>query len=266
MIHYKSAEEIELIRISSQLVSKTLAEVAAHIRPGVTTAHLDKIAFEFISDQDAVPAFKGYHGFPGSICTSLNEAVVHGIPGEDQVLKDGDVVSVDCGVIKNEFVGDSAFTFVVGEVDPRVMALLKTTRESLELGVQKATIGARMGDIGQAVQAHAEGQGYSVVRELVGHGIGRSLHEEPEVPNYGHRGKGIKLQEGLTIAIEPMINLGKKNVVQANDGWTIITSDKEVSAHYEHTIAVTASGPLKLSTFEPIDEAVKNNMEMQEIG
>ena len=265
MIHYKSAEEIELLRQSSLLVSKTHAVVAAEIKPGVSLAYLDSIAESFIRDNGGVPVFKGYNGFPATLCTSLNEAVVHGIPG-DQILKEGDILSVDCGVIMNGFVGDSAFTFPIGEVSEEVAKLLSVTRESLYLGIEQAVAGNRIGDIGYAIQEYAERQhGYGIVRELVGHGVGRDLHEEPEVPNYGKRGQGPLLKEGMVIAIEPMINLGKRNVVQADDGWTIVTADQKQSAHFEHTIAVNKGAADVLSSFAPIDEAIKKNDEILDI-
>jgi methionyl aminopeptidase len=257
MLYYKTNEEIELIRISSLLVSKTLAEVAKSIQPGVTTAVLDKIAEEFIRDNGGVPAFKGYNGFPASLCISPNEQVVHGIPGSYE-LKEGDIISVDCGVVKNGWFGDSAYTFAIGEVKPKVQELLKITKECLVKAVEAAAAGKWLGDIGEAVQSHAEKHGFSVVRDLVGHGIGRELHEEPQVPNYGKRGSGKKLQAGLVIAIEPMINLGKKGVRQENDGWTITTADRLPSAHFEHTVAVKAGKADVLSTFEYIEEVLKN--------
>lgn len=254
-MYYKTKEEIELIRESSLLVAKTLAEVAKVIQPGVTTLSLDKIAFEFIQDNKAVPAFLNYNGFPNSLCISVNEAVVHGIPGSYQ-LKDGDIVSVDCGVVKNGFFGDSAYTFAVGDVKPEILNLLKVTKESLYKAIEVTIAGKRLGDIGDAVQTHAEMNGYSVVRELVGHGIGRDLHESPEVPNYGKRGSGLRLQEGLVIAIEPMINMGKKGIRQESDGWTIRTADKMPSAHFEHTIAVGKDKADILSSFEYIENAL----------
>ncbi|NVO02442.1 MAG: type I methionyl aminopeptidase [Bacteroidetes bacterium] len=257
MIYYKTKEEIELIRISSLLVAKTLAEVAKHIQPGVSTKFLDKIAEDFIISNNAVPGFKGYNGFPATLCISLNENVVHGIPGKYE-LKDGDIVSVDCGAIKNGFYGDSAYTFTVGEVKPEILALLKATKESLYKGIEFAVSGNRIGDIGFGIQNYVETRGYSVVRDLVGHGVGRNLHEKPEVPNYGRRGSGLKLQEGLVIAIEPMINLGKKEVVQENDGWTIRTIDNLPSAHFEHTIAIGKDKADILSSFEYIEEVLKN--------
>lgn len=255
MIYYKTPEEIERIRKSSLLVSRALAEVAKHIKPGITTIKLDAVADEFIRDHGGFPAFLGYRGFPNSACISVNEVVVHGIPGET-VLKDGDIVSVDVGVVLDEFYGDSAFTFPVGDISEDKLRLLNTTRHSLELGVQQAKIGGRIGDIAATIQEYVERHGYSVVRELVGHGVGKKLHEDPEVPNYGKRGSGAKLQEGLVIAIEPMVNMGKKQVMQANDGWTIFTEDHQPSAHFEHTVAVTRNGPQMLTTFRFIEEVL----------
>lgn len=255
-LYYKTKEEIELIRESSLLVAKSLAEVAKVIRPGITTLALDKIAYEFIKDNQATPAFLNLYGFPNSLCISVNSQVVHGIPGKHE-LKDGDIVSVDCGVVKNGFFGDSAYTFPVGDVKPEVLRLLQVTKESLYKAIEVAVEGKRLGDIGDAVQQHAESNGYSVVRELVGHGIGKELHESPEVPNYGKKGSGLKLQEGLVIAIEPMINMGKKNIVQENDGWTIRTVDNMPSAHFEHTIAVGKTKADVLSSFEYIEKSLK---------
>lgn len=255
MIYYKTPEEIERIRKSSLLVSRALAEVAKHIKPGITTIKLDAVADEFIRDHGGFPAFLGYRGFPNSACISVNEVVVHGIPGET-VLKDGDIVSVDIGVVLDEFYGDSAFTFPVGDISEEKQRLLNTTRQSLELGVQQAKIGGRIGDIAAIIQEYVERHAYSVVRELVGHGVGKKLHEDPEVPNYGKRGSGAKLLEGLVIAIEPMVNMGKKNVMQANDGWTIFTEDHQPSAHFEHTVAVTRNGPQMLTTFGFIEEVL----------
>ena len=252
MIVLKTIEELKLIKESSLLVGKTLAEVAKHIKPGVKTIELDKIAEEFIRSNGAIPAFKGYNGFPASLCVSVNEEVVHGIPG-NYVIKDGDVVSVDCGVIKNDWVGDSAYTFAVGNVAPEILHLLKITKESLYIGIEQAVHGKRVGDIGFAIQEFVEKNHFSVVRELVGHGIGRKLHEKPEVPNYGRKGTGAKLEYGMVICIEPMINFGKRNVVQENDGWTIKTSDKLPSAHFEHQIAITKDKAEILSTFEFIE-------------
>lgn len=256
MIYYKTAEEIELIRQSSLLVGKTLAAVAKELRPGVTTAELDKIAETFIRDHQGVPAFKGYRGFPASLCISMNAQVVHGIPGKD-VIKDGDVVSVDCGVVLNSYVGDSAYTFAVGEVGEDILKLLRVTKESLYKGIEKAVIGNRIGDISNAVQTHAESNGYGVVRELTGHGVGTKLHESPDVPNYGKKGDGPKMEEGLVIAIEPMINMGTKSVRFLRDGWTVITADGKPSAHYEHTVAVKKGKADILSSFAEIEEVLK---------
>jgi len=254
----KSEEEIELLRQSNLLVSKALAEVARMIKPGVTTLQLDRQAEEFILDHGAKPGFKGFRGFPNTLCTSVNSEVVHGIPSNYQ-LKEGDILSVDCGVLKNGFYGDTAYTFAVGEVDEAVARLLSTTRESLLKGVEQAVAGNRLGDIGFAVQHHAESHGFSVVRELVGHGLGTGLHEPPEVPNYGKRGRGSILPEGLVICIEPMINQGGKEVIQARDGWTIRTQDQKPSAHYEFALVVRKGTPDVLSTFEFIDEVLNNN-------
>lgn len=255
MIYYKTREEIERIRQSSLLVSKALAESAKHIRPGVTTLELDKIVDEFIRDHGGIPAFLGYRGFPNSACISVNEVVVHGIPGT-QHLNEGDIVTMDVGVVMNGYYGDSAYTFAVGEISDEKKRLIQITKESLELGVQQARPGKRIGDIASAIQEYVEKNGYSVVRELVGHGVGKKLHEDPEVPNYGKKGVGPKLMEGLVIAIEPMVNMGKKAVVQANDGWTIFAEDLKPSAHFEHTVAITKNGPERLTTFEFIDEVV----------
>lgn len=257
MIHYKTEEEIELLRESSLLVGRTLAEVAKHIKPGVKTIVLDKIAEEFIRDNGAVPGFKGYKGFPKTLCMSINEQVVHGIPGE-RIINDGDIVSVDCGVKKNGFYGDSAYTFAVGDVKEEILLLMKRTKESLYKGIEVAVAGKRVGDIGFEIQNYVEEFGYSVVRDLVGHGLGKNLHEKPEIPNYGRRGSGTKLKEGMVIAIEPMINLGTKNVVQENDGWTIRTADRLPSAHYEHDIAVKKGKADILSTFEFIERVLNN--------
>jgi methionyl aminopeptidase len=254
----KTEEEIELIRESSLLVGKTLAEVAKVIKPGVTTSSLDKVAEEFILDNDAVPGFKGYGGFPYTLCISVNEQVVHGFPSKRE-LKDGDIVSVDCGVLKNDFYGDSAYTFAIGEVKPEVLTLMERTVESLYLGIEKAVSGSRVGDISYAIQNYVESFGYSVVRDLVGHGLGRNLHEKPEVPNYGKRGNGPKLKEGMVLAIEPMINLGGRRVVTEKDGWTVRTVDRMPSAHFEHDIVVRNGKAEILSTFDYIEEALKNN-------
>ena len=258
MIFLKTDEEIELLRISNQIVAKTLAEIAKVIAPGVTTGQLDKIAYEYIHDNGGVPGFLGYHGFPGSICASVNEQVVHGIPSKDVYLKDGDIISVDCGVYKNGFHGDSAYTFCVGNVDPEIIRLLKTTKESLYKGIEQAQEGKRLGDVGNAIQTHCELQGFSVVREMIGHGVGRSLHEAPEVPNYGRKGNGPMLKSGMTIAIEPMINMGKRQLVFEKDGWTTRTIDRKPSAHFEHSIAIRRGKADILSSFEYIEQVLGN--------
>ncbi len=267
--NYKTPEEIELIRKNCLLVTSTLAEVASHIKPGITGLELDTIAETYIRDHKAKPAFKGYPGsifdFPGTLCISFNEVIVHGIPDKTEI-KEGDIVSIDCGVDMNGFFGDAAFTFAIGEISPDVMELLVTTRECLDLAISQAVSGNRLGDIGHAVQQHAEvDHDYGVIREMVGHGIGKNLHEPPEVPNYGKRGKGPLLKEGLTIAIEPMINLGSRNVQMKKDGWTLVTRDMKPSAHYEHTIAVQKSAADVLSDHLVIDEAIKNNVNLSEI-
>lgn len=254
-IRIKTAEEVELIRESSLLVGSTLAAVAEHIRPGVTTLELDAVAEAFIRDHGAEPGFKGYGGFPNSLCTSVNEAVVHGIPN-DRPLLEGDVVSVDCGVLKNGFYGDSAYTFAVGEISPAVRRLLDVTKMCLDLAIEQAVVGKRIGDIGWACQTHAENNGYGVVRELVGHGLGRELHEAPEVPNFGRRGNGPRLMDGMVLAIEPMINLGRREVRQEEDGWTIVTADGLVSAHFEHDVVVRSGKAEVLSSFEAIEEVL----------
>lgn len=254
-IIYKSAEEIELIRESSLLVSKTHAEIAKVIGVGVTTNYLNKIAEEFIRDQQAIPAFLNYHGFPYTLCISLNDQVVHGFPSNYE-LRDGDIVSVDCGVIKNKFFGDSAYTFTIGNVAEETLNLLRVTKECLQLGIDKAIVGNRVGDIGYAVQEHAEKHGYGVVKELVGHGVGKMLHEKPEVPNYGKRGSGVKLEEGMVLAIEPMINAGRAAVKFWEDGWTVSTIDKKPSAHFEHTVAIKKGKADVLSTFDYVEEVL----------
>lgn len=258
MIHLKTNDEIAHIKVSCELVSLAIAEVAKNIFPGTSTFSLDKIAEDFILSHDAVPAFKGYRGFPASICVSLNYEVVHGIPQRERIIKEGDIVSIDCGVIKDGFVGDSAYTFAVGEIKPEVEKLLRVTKESLYLGIREAVAGKRVGDISFSIQEHAERRnGYGVVRELVGHGVGRKLHEDPEVPNYGKRGAGAKLQEGMVIAIEPMINMGTLDVHTSHDGWTIYTADHKPSAHFEHTIAIRKEKAEILTSFEPIEEVLK---------
>lgn len=258
MIFLKTDEEIELLRISNQIVAKTLAEVAKIIAPGVSTARLDKIAEEFIRDNGAVPGFLGYGGFPKSICASVNDQVVHGIPSENVVLEEGDIISVDCGAYINGFHGDSAYTFPVGDIKPEIMQLLKTTKESLYLGIEQAVEGKRMGDLSYAIQFHCEERGYSVVREMIGHGVGRNLHESPEVPNYGRKGNGIMLKTGMTLAIEPMINMGKRQLVFEKDGWTTRTIDRMPSAHFEHSIAVRRGKADILSTFDYIEQVLGN--------
>jgi methionyl aminopeptidase len=255
MIYLKTDEEIELMRVANLLVGATLAEVGKNIAPGVTTLQLDKIAEEFIRDHGAIPLFKGYNGFPNALCISVNDQVVHGIPGQ-LALKDGDIVSVDCGTKINGYCGDSAFTFEVGEVAPEVKKLLQTTKEALYEGISYAVEGKKIGDIGHAIQVYCESRGYSVVRELVGHGIGKAMHEDPEVPNYGKKGYGPHLKNGMCIAIEPMINLGTKNVKFEKDGWTIRTRDRKPSAHFEHTIAIRSGKADILSSFELVEQVI----------
>ena len=257
MIYLKTPEEIALLRASNQLVGKTLAEVAKHIRVGVTTLELDKIAEDFIRSNGAVPGFLGYGGFPNTLCISVNDQVVHGIPS-NYALKEGDIVSVDCGVLQNGYYGDSAYTFCVGKVDEKVKKLLKITKESLSLGIDSAQHGNRIGDIGYDIQKHCQAAGFSVVRKLVGHGVGRNLHEDPEVPNFGKKGAGVLLKEGMVIAIEPMINMGNRDVVQEKDGWTIRTIDGKPSAHFEHTIAIRKGKAEILSTFDYIEEVLNS--------
>lgn len=255
-VYYKSPEEVELIRESSLLVSKTLAEVAKIIAPGVTTMQLNKLAETYIQDNGAIPAFLNYNGFPYSLCISPNEQVVHGFPG-DYVIQEGDLISVDCGVIKNNFFGDSAYTFSIGEISPERQKLVDITQECLKRAIDKAVVGSRIGDVGFAVQSLAEENGFGVVRELVGHGVGVKLHEKPEVPNYGKRGTGMKLEEGMVIAIEPMINAGTAHVKFWSDGWTVTSRDNSPSAHFEHTIAVKKGKADVLSTFSFIEEVLK---------
>lgn len=255
MIYLKTDEEIELLRESNLLVARTLGEVARAVKPGVTTLELDKIAETFIRDHKGVPGFLNYQGFPNTLCTSVNEHVVHGIPNKAPLME-GDIVSVDCGVFLNGFFGDSAYTFEVGQVKPEIKALLEATKASLYEGIEAAVEDNRIGDIGYAVQNYCESRGYSVVREMVGHGVGRELHEAPEVPNYGRKGNGIKLRKGMVIAIEPMINLGKRQIVLEDDQWTIRTVDKSVSAHFEHTIAVGKNKSDILSSFKFVEEVL----------
>lgn len=258
MIFLKTDEEIELLRISNLMVARALAEVAKEIKEGVTTLQLDKIAEQYIRDNGGIPAFLNYNGFPNTLCTSINEQVVHGIPSNKTVLKNGDIVSVDCGVLKNGFYGDSAYTFTIGKVNSEVVQLLKTTKEALYKGIETAVEGKRLGDIGYAVQSYCEKQGYSVVREMVGHGVGRNLHEAPDVPNYGKQGTGKILKSGMVIAIEPMINLGRRELVMERDGWTTKTIDHKPSAHFEHTVAIRNGKADILSSFEFLEEVLSN--------
>ena len=256
MIHYKTSEEVDKIKQSADILGRAHGEIAKHVRKGVKTSFLDKIAEEFIRDHAAVPSFKGYNGFPSSLCISVNEVVVHGFPSEYE-LKDGDIISVDCGVFHQGFHSDSAYTYPIGEVPPSVLALLSATKDSLYFGIEQAVFGNRIGDIGHAIQKLVEAKGYTVVRELVGHGLGRKLHEAPEVPNYGKKGSGPLLKQGMVIAIEPMINLGTRNIVQEKDGWTIRTADRKPSAHYEHTVAIFEDRTEVLTTHKYIEENFK---------
>ncbi len=248
-------EEIELMRHSAQLVSKTLGMLATEIKPGVTTLYLDNLAETFIRDHQAIPGFLGLYDFPNTLCISVNEQVVHGIPNETPLIE-GDIVSIDCGVLKNGYYGDHAYTFPVGEINSEVQELLDVTKKSLYLGIEQMTAGKRIGDISFAIQQYTERHGYGVVRELVGHGLGKEMHESPEVPNYGKRGRGPVIKNGLVLAIEPMINLGTRKIKQLNDGWTIVTADGKPSAHFEHNVAVIDGKPDILSTFDYIEEAL----------
>lgn len=257
MIYLKTDEEIELMRESNQLVAMTLGEMAKWVAPGITTLKLDQIAEEFIRDHKAVPGFKGYGGFPFTLCTSVNEVIVHGFPSS-YALQEGDIISIDCGVVKNGFNGDSAYTFCVGEVAEATVELLKTTKESLYVGIEQAVDGKRIGDIANSVQEYCERRGYTVVREMCGHGIGKKLHEDPEVPNYGRRGTGSLIKNGMCIAIEPMINLGSRNIVIESDGWTCRTKDRKPSAHFEHTVAIRNGKAEILSSFEFIENVLGN--------
>lgn len=254
-IQYKTAAELDRMRASAILLGKTHGEVAKRVKPGITTRQLDDIARKFILAHGALPSFLNYNGFPGSLCISLNEVVVHGFPS-DYVLRSGDVVSIDCGVYLNGYHADSAFTYPVGEVDEKTMALLRATKASLYEGIKQMRLGNRIGDVSSTIQKYAEKRSYSVVRELVGHGVGKKLHEKPEVPNHGRRGKGVQLRNGLVLAIEPMVNLGTKQVVQEADGWTIRTRDRKPSAHYEHTVALVDGKPEILTTFEYIEKYI----------
>lgn len=257
MIYLKTEDEISLLRESGQIVAKALGEVAKYVKPGVSTKYLDSIGEETIRSYGAIPSFLNYNGFPSSLCISVNEVVVHGFPLEKVFLEEGDIVSIDCGALKNGFHGDSAYTFRVGEVRDEVFALLKTTKESLYKGIEQAVEGKRIGDIGNAVQEYCQRRGYTVVRELIGHGVGRNLHEDPDVPNVGKRGSGVQLRSGMVIAIEPMINLGTKNVVMERDGWTVRTLDRKPSAHFEHTVAVRKGKEAEiLTSFEYIKEVL----------
>jgi methionyl aminopeptidase len=266
MVFYKTDEEIEHIRESCLLVCKVLTHVASKIRPGISGIALDREAEEIIRDYGATPSFKGYNGFPATLCVSVNHDVVHGIPSTGQIFKEGDIVSVDCGAFYNGFHGDAAYTFLLGEVDEAVVKLCQVTKASLYKAIDAARAGNRIGDIGFAVQNYVEREHrYGVVRDLVGHGLGRELHEEPEVPNFGKRGRGAMIKEGLVIAIEPMVNLGKKEVRTSRDGWTIFSKDGKPSAHYEHTIAVRKDGPELLSDHTNIEAAIRNNPNVREV-
>lgn len=255
MIITKTKEEIQLMREAAQVVSKTLGMLAKEVKPGVTTLYLDKLAEEFIRDQGATPGFKGLYDFPNTLCVSPNAQVVHGIPN-DTPLQEGDIVSIDCGAIKHGFYGDHAYTFPIGEITPEIQKLLHITKESLYKGIREFKIGNRVGDVGFAIQQYCEKEGYGVVRELVGHGLGRTMHEDPEMPNYGKRGRGKKFIEGMTVAIEPMINMGTRKIKQLKDGWTILTQDGKPSAHFEHDVALVDGKPKLLSTFDYIYEAL----------
>ena len=258
-IYLKTEDEIELMRQANQLVGRTLGELAKHIKPGITTLQLDKIADEFIRDNGAIPTFKGFPNpyggpFPASICTSVNDVVVHGVPNAETILKEGDIISIDCGTLLNGFNGDSCYTFCVGEVSDEVKKLLKTTKESLYKGIENAVAGKHLGDISSAEQEHCEAQKYGIVRELTGHGIGREMHEDPRVPNYGSRGNGIMLKAGMCLAIEPMVTMGNRAIwMDANDRWTIRTRDGKPAAHFEHTIAVRKGQAEILSSFEEVE-------------
>ena len=262
MVKIKTPEEIEIMRESALIVSKTLGLIAKEIKPGVTTLQLDKIAEEFIRDHDGIPGFLGLYDFPNTLCMSPNQQVVHGIPN-NKPLENGEIISVDCGVLKNGYYGDHAYTFEVGEVAPETKKLLDITKQSLYVGIREFKAGNRVGDVGFAIQQFCEAEGYGVVRELVGHGLGKKMHEGPEMPNYGKRGRGKKFIEGMVVAIEPMINLGTRKIVQHSDGWTITTLDNKPSAHFEHDVAIVNGKPQLLSTFDYIYEAlgIKSNEE-----
>ncbi len=259
MIIFKSDEEVEIIRKNCLLVNETIAEIAKQLKPGVTTQYLNDLADDYIRDHGAIPSFKNYHGFPYASCMSVNDAVVHGFPTSEE-LKDGDIVSIDIGVYRHQFHGDSAYTFGIGEITENIQQLMRVTKDSLYRGIEKAIAGNRIGDISNAIQEYTERKhGYGVVRELVGHGVGKDLHEDPQVPNYGKRGSGAKLSEGIVIAIEPMINMGKKDVFNDKDGWTIRTKDRKPSAHYEHTVCIKKNKANILSSFEKIELVEKEN-------
>ena len=262
-IFLKTEDEIELMRKANRLVGKTLDEIAKHIKPGVTTLQLDKVAEEFIRDNGAIPTFKNFpnpfgNPFPASICTSVNDVVVHGIPDDKTVLKEGDVISVDCGTLLDGFNGDSCYTFCVGEVEPEIKQLLKVTKESLYLGIESAVAGKHIGDIGNAVQSHCESFGYGIVRELTGHGIGKDMHEDPSVPNYGNKGNGVLLKSGMCIAIEPMVTMGDRSIYMMPDRWTIRTRDGKPAAHFEHTVVVRRGKAEILSSFEEVEQLEGN--------
>lgn len=266
MIYYKTQEEIEHIRTSCLLVSDALALVGSMLKPGITGKEIDKAAEELIRDRGAVPGFKGYRDFPATLCVSPNDGIVHGIP-KDEAFESGDIVSVDCGVFLNGFYGDAAYTFAIGEVEESVMELLRVTKQSLYLGIEQAQAGKRVGDIGYAIQKFVErDHSYGIVRELVGHGLGRNLHEEPEVPNYGKKGQGRLMKEGLVIAIEPMVNAGKKDVMQSADGWTILTRDGKMSAHFEHSVAVRKGAADILSDHKRVETAIEKNENLRSVA
>lgn len=256
MILYKTREEVDLMKQSALLLGKAHGEVAKLVKAGVQTKHLDKVAEEYIKDHGAHPSFLNYNGFPASLCISVNEVVVHGFPSSYE-LKDGDIISIDCGVFLNGYHADSAYTYAIGEIDTKTQELLDVTKKSLSIGIENMKLGGRIGDISSSVQAYAESKGFSIVRELVGHGLGKNLHEKPDVPNFGKRGRGVKIDNGLVIAIEPMVNQGTRSVVQERDGWTIRTKDRKPSAHYEHTVAMIDNKVEVLTTFEYIEEALK---------
>lgn len=255
MITIKTREEIELIRESALIVSKTLGMLAKEVKPGVSTLKLDKMAETFIRDHGAIPGFLGLYDFPNTLCMSPNAQVVHGIPNKEP-LREGDIISIDCGALKNGFYGDHAYTFEVGEVSPETKKLLEVTKQSLYLGIEQFKAGNRVGDVGYAIQKFTEDHGYGVVRELVGHGLGKEMHEDPQMPNYGKRGRGKKFVEGMVVALEPMTNMGTKDIIQLNDGWTILTKDDKPSAHFEHNIAIVDGKPEILSTFKYVNEVL----------